>query len=120
MCSGGEVKNLCEQTANLNSCDTYTQHDDFKGRVSYVDPGTIKVTNMMKRDNGLVSCWRPKGAARKYLYEANFIGIFYKQYNQYDQTTVTSKKSVFSTEHTLEDDLVQNNVSFFIKVHHIA
>ena len=81
ICTGEDIKNLCERTANLVAYHTDIQLIDFKGRVSYVDPGTIKVTNMMKTDNGVVSCWRPKGATRKYLYEANFIGITYKHYN---------------------------------------
>ena len=102
ICTGGESKELCERTANLVACHTDTQHKDFKGRVSYVDPGTIKVANMMKTNSGVVSCWRPKGATRKYLYEANFIGSIYKHYkNNMTKQQSHLKKSLFSTEHRI-------------------
>ena len=68
-----DLKILCRRGAIQRDCTEIDE--DFKGRVRYVDPGTIKLLNMQKDESGIVSCYASKPTpTSKTLYKTLFIG----------------------------------------------
>ena len=72
ICIDGTTRLLCERFGVQKDCS----FSDFNNRIQYVDPGTIKVSNMKMDESGVVGCMRskPDPGMIKVLYEAVFIG----------------------------------------------